>query len=581
MTTPTPLPPPAPLPPARVTTPPAGDRRTRARSRQRRVLVIALVLLLVAGVGWAMIQAGNGQPSGAARYTTVAVTKGSVVQRVRATGTVAKVNEMSVRFPAAATVTELRAAVGDSVVAGDVLAVIDDTALRTKVLAAQAAVDAAVLSLHQAKQADEPARTPAKPQRRPTQQGSGGGSVAPPGPPALPEAPEPGVDLSPLEAARVEAAAAASVVAERTADANAAVEAMKVACRPVEPTPTPTPTATTEPTEPGDPGPGEPEETPTPTPTVDAEACRAAVERVTEAQAAVTDAQAAATLANAAIPDAAGGAGAALTGAVDQVRGWVEAVGRALDTWQRQVARAQAAPAGTDGGMPSLPAGNAGSGGGSSNPNRSAIVAAEVALSKARRELASAQEQVAAATMRAPMAGTLSALPWSLGSTAKDTDRAVVTAPGAVTVSLTIPSSAYLAVKPGQQATVRAPGGVEAVATVASKALVPNGMGAFPVTILASGSNADRLAGGSSASVEIDVSSATDVIVVPLSAVTRWGEEGTVRRLEGDDVVEVPVKLGSIGDTHAEVLEGVSVGQRLVVADATRPLPGLNFGGPG
>ena len=71
------------------------------------------------------------------------------------------------------------------------------------------------------------------------------------------------------------------------------------------------------------------------------------------------------------------------------------------------------------------------------------------------------------------------------------------------------------------------------------------------------------------------------MVVVPLSAVTRTDTEGTVRLLRGDEVVEVPARFGSVGDTHVEVLEGVAVGDLLVVADAARPLPGLDFGGPG
>lgn len=653
MTTPSSIPPQGPLPPARVKVAPAGDRRTVARRRRQRVLAAALALVLVAGIGVALLQSGDRGPTGAARYSTVVAERGSVTQRVVTTGTVAKVNEMSARFPTTATVTELRASVGDTVGAGDVLAVIDDTTLRTKVLTAQAAVDAAALALQQAKQVTDPGPGPGAPGRpgspgspgspgAPGRPGGPGVGMPPPPPPPLPEAPEPHVDLSPLETARLEAEAAAVVVAQRTEDANRAVDAMKAACRPVPvvvtpsptPTPTPTPGPTASPTPSATPTPtpqpsalaaptpaptvdptpsatptssapptasaaptASASPTPTPTPTVDPVACQAAVNQVTKAQAAVTEAQAAATLANAKAPQAAGGAATALAGAVDQLRGWVEAIGRALDTWQKQVARAQAgsAPqtAQTPWGLPDVigngaaaPQGGSASAQGSpadaqgaSTSNRSEIVQAEVALAKARRELASAQDELASATMRAPMAGTLSSLPWTVGSTATASERAVVTAPGAVTVTVTIPASAFLVVKPGQQATVRAPGGVEATAQVANKTLVPNASGAFPVTILTTGSNADQLASGSSATVEIGVSSASDVVVVPLSAVTRSGDEGTVRKLVGDDVIDLPVKLGSVGDTQVEVLEGVEPSDRLVVADALRPLPGLDFGG--
>lgn len=622
MTTPPAVPPQAPLPPARVITPPAGDRRSVARSRRRRVLVIALALVLVAGIGFALLRSGSRGPVGADRYSTVKAERGSVTQRVITSGTVAEVNELSVRFPETATVTELRAAVGDTVATGDVLAVIDDTALRTKVLAAQAAVDAAALSLQQIKSASSaggaggsgvpaPPVAPIKPLLPVLPAGPVGGAPVPP-PPPLPEAPDPSVDLTGLEQAQTAANAAASVVAERMKDADAAITAMQAACRPVAPTPTaaptptPTPSASATPTpsasatpqpsasptpEPtADPSPSAtPTSTPSadPTPTIDVTACQAAVDKVAQAQAAVSQAQAAAVLANGQGPEAVHAAGSTLAGAVATLQGWAQTITRALTDWQELVARVQASsgqPSGS-GSAPSWPtgttSGEASGGGGSVSMSRSEIVQAEVALAKARRELASAQEQLGAATMRAPMAGTVSALPWSVGSTANPTDRAVVTAPGAVTVTVTIPTADFLAVKPGQQATVRAAGGVEAVATVASKALIPNSQGSFPVTILTTGQNAEGLAGGSSATVEIGVSSASDVVVVPLSAVRRAGAEGTVRKLAGDEAVEVPVKLGSVGDTHVEVIEGVDIGDVLVVADSSLPLPGLDFGGPG
>lgn len=222
--------------------------------------------------------------------------------------------------------------------------------------------------------------------------------------------------------------------------------------------------------------------------------------------------------------------------------------------------------------------------GGGTGPGRSSLASAEVALAKAKRALAAAQDDVDAATLRAPMGGTVTALPFTVGGAASETDRAVVTAPGAIRVTIHVPASMFLYVSPGQTATLRAPGGAEAQARVATKTLIPNEKG-YPVTLVTPESGTEGFAAGMTASVSIDVSSATDVIVAPLSAVTRTGgadsgtTEGTVRVLRGTEAEEVPVQLGSVGDTHVEVVSGLSEGDRLVVADATLPLPGFDLGG--
>ena len=223
-------------------------------------------------------------------------------------------------------------------------------------------------------------------------------------------------------------------------------------------------------------------------------------------------------------------------------------------------------------------------GGGGGSVGRSSLASAEVALARAKRALVAAKDDVDAATMRAPMSGIVTALPFTEGGKASEADRAVVTAPGAVRVTIYVPASVFLYVTPGQQATLRAPGGAEAQARVASKALIPSDLG-YPVTLVTSEAGADGFSAGMTASVAIEVSSATDVIVAPLSAVTRSGggsgvgsTEGTVRLLRGAEPQEVPVQLGSVGDTHVEVISGVREGDRLVVADATLPLPGFDFG---
>ncbi len=229
------------------------------------------------------------------------------------------------------------------------------------------------------------------------------------------------------------------------------------------------------------------------------------------------------------------------------------------------------AGAGPSGGAPSGDSG--GPGGGAPSTDRSTVVSAEVGLAKARRALATAQGNLDRATLRAPMDGVLTALPFTVGGTTTGTERATVTAPGAVRVSLTVPAASFPFVRTGQQATLRGPGGAELRATVEGKNLIPNSSGAYPVTVITGADGADAFAAGTTATVDIEVSSATDVVVIPLTAVVRSGSTGSVRILQGAEPVDVTVTLGSVGDTRIEVTEGVQPGDRLVVADITKPMP--------
>ena len=312
----------------------------------------------------------------------------------------------------------------------------------------------------------------------------------------------------------------------------------------------------------------------------------AALEKAAVAQRELGAAQAEASAANHAGLELVRGLTGTLQGAATQLQAWGQQLMASVSALL-QAPPPAAPPAMPTSGpvMPDMPDAPSGGGGDAigGDANRSGIVSAEVALAKAQRALASAEDDLAAATLTAPMDGVVSALPFTAGQPTTESAGAVVASPsGAVRVTMTIPATSFLAVRPGQVATLRGSGGVEAKAEVLTKALVPNASGTYPVTLVASGTNADQFATGTKATVEIDVSSATDVVVVPLSAVIRTGQDGTVRVLAGNEVVETPVRLGSVGDATAEVVSGVQPGDRLVVADATKPIPNpFELQGPG
>lgn len=545
---------PTPLPPARITSSDDASPRSLTQIRRRRAIAAVLALVLVAGVVWgvALVQERN-RPD-ADRYSTVLAERGSVTQRLSASGTVEKVNESSVGFPTAGTVTEVRVSAGDTVRAGDVLAVMDDEALRTKVLQAQASVDAAALALQQVRDAEDAATsagTSASGSTGPT----GSGATANPMD-AVPPLPAPTFDLTPLEATLGEAGAAEAEATARQAEAEAALVAMRRACQPAEtPRPTVTPTPTAQPT--SSPTPTEPSVAPTVAPASET-ACGEAQAAVSTAQAAVAAAQERVTASHAQGLALLQAGAASLTDWVGQVQQWAAAV--------LQAAAQSGAPVG-------IPTGTHPGAGDVTGPDRSTTVGAEVTLAKARRDLAQAREDLAAATLRAPIDGQVTALPFTTGGTTTGTERATITAPGAVRVSLTIPASSFPYIRTGQQATLRGAGGATITARVEGKTLVPNEAGTYPVTVVTGADGADAFAAGTSATIDIEMSSATDVVVVPMTAVVRTGSTGTVKVMKDSQVVEVPVTLGSVGDTRIEVVEGVESGDRLVVADANEPIP--------
>ncbi|WP_232549696.1 efflux RND transporter periplasmic adaptor subunit [Propioniciclava soli] len=725
---------PAPLPPARVNPPAGGSRRDIAALRRRRALIAVLALVLTGGALWSAALAQERARDGGDRYTTVMATRGSVTQVLTAAGTVQELNDVSVRFPAAGTVTEVRVAPGDAVRAGDVLAVMDDAALRTRVLRAQADVDAAALALQQTRQSAEAVEDAAAAESAPVGLSTGVDGLADaiaeqtvpdPAPlPELPPAPEPGIDLGPLTDLLARADAAALEVATRREAADAALAAVREQCPlpdgPATPTPdpsaeptdtpsptpgptpssgpapdptatpdptvgpvptvgpdptaTPDPTGTPDPTAPPDPtgtpaptatpdptGTPDPTVTPDPTaapqptdtpdptaapdptadptaapdptadptaapdpiadptaapdptatadPTVtptpdpsttpgptappspepsspapDPEACVAALEASATAQMALDESQRAAGDLNAEGLGLLQALVGALNEAVTQVQAWAAgAVESLAAAWEAaatpQVVVVPAPPSAPVPG-PSLPDASLGDSGtqtGTPVVQRSPIVSAEVALGKARRALEQATSDLENASLRTPVDGVVASLPFTVGSVASPTQRAVISTPGGIRVTMTIPASAFTSVQPGQTAQLRGSGGAQAQASVLTKNLVPTGTGAYPVTVVSTGADAEAFAPGTNATVEIEVSNATDVVVAPLTAVTRTGTSGMVRVLAGSDVVDVPVELGSVGDTRIEIISGVEVGDRLVVADAELPLPSLDW----
>ncbi|HSN11110.1 MAG TPA: efflux RND transporter periplasmic adaptor subunit [Propionibacteriaceae bacterium] len=109
----------------------------------------AVALIVVAGAGfliWRLTRPAT-TPSATTTTTTVKATKTTQRTTVSATGTLAPQNQAYLNFPAAGTVSAVNVTLGQSVVAGQVLATEDTTTLSSAVTSAQAGVDSAQSSL--------------------------------------------------------------------------------------------------------------------------------------------------------------------------------------------------------------------------------------------------------------------------------------------------------------------------------------------------------------------------------------------------------------------------------------------------
>ncbi|HRW17983.1 MAG TPA: hypothetical protein P5181_03960 [Dermatophilaceae bacterium] len=221
--------------------------------------------------------------------------------------------------------------------------------------------------------------------------------------------------------------------------------------------------------------------------------------------------------------------------------------------------------------------------------DRANVVSAEAALAKAKANLAGA-------TLLAPVAGTVGAVPWTVGDTASAASGIPVLSGSLATVTVQVPATSLPSVQVGQLAHVTvtgvAPidGSVVAVALLPTAASSSSGAAAgassattYAVDVLVDGVPA-AVGSGGRATVAIVVRSATGVLTVPASAVAAVSTGvGSVGVVKGDQVTRVTVQTGAAGGGKVEVTSGLAPGDVVLLGDASQPLPTNNnpFGGGG
>jgi len=234
------------------------------------------------------------------------------------------------------------------------------------------------------------------------------------------------------------------------------------------------------------------------------------------------------------------------------------------------------------GGAPASAAPGAGSGSGTGSgtaATASDLAAAQADVDTAEAALASARADLEAATITAPFDGTVAAVDVAKGDQVAAADRALVLiGHGDTTATLSVPVDELGQVEVDQAATVTTASGTPAAGRVSAIGLAPEASDdrssstTYRVTVRLDGDVAAPE--GSAASVALVTGTASDVVTVPASAVTRrTATAGTVQVLADGEVERRQVTLGPVGATTIAVTEGLEAGDRVVLADLETALP--------
>jgi HlyD family secretion protein len=193
-------------------------------------------------------------------------------------------------------------------------------------------------------------------------------------------------------------------------------------------------------------------------------------------------------------------------------------------------------------------------------------------VAAAEAALVAAQQELAGASVVSPINGTVATVSAAVGAQVGPGDPViVVVGPGAAVVATTVPVEQLPSLAVGQKATVTPAGGAPVDGTVTSIGALPapdTESTAYPVTITVP-EPPPTMAPGTSATAAIEVATAKDVLTVPTSAVTN----GMVQVLDGEEPTMVPVRVGAVGPTRTEIVEGLTKGDQVVLADLNAPLP--------
>jgi HlyD family secretion protein len=510
------------------------------RRRSLRWPAVGLVALLVVGGGTAYAVASS---DSAPRYRTTAAVKGDVEQTISMSGTVDAAHRADLGFGTDGTIAALKVAVGDLVKAGQILAVLDTTDLDAAVTQAKAAVARAVAQLAADRSAQSSSVQQAVSPRGGSNSPAGGAPTGNSGDSAATAA-----TLKALKALQDEVIDAQHAASAALDAAKSALAAQTSVCADAF---TPPPAAAADGTQ--------DDASDQASDAADNGACTTALAEVQARQQDVSDAQDA-------LAKALNALATELTKALAKTS---DSTGSTGGSSTPHAARTAVTPSNSE--TPSSSGGTV---------TAAQLASDQAQIDQAQADLVTAQQARSAATLRSTRAGRVVALaaakgdPVTAGSTV-----ATIIGGKAVTITGSVGEAELDQVKVGQQVRVTAPGTddpadgrVTAIGMVADSS---SGSTVYPVIVTVE-DPAIALPTGSSALLEIVVSTAKDVVTVPTSAITKRGDAASVRVWDGKELSTEQVTLGATSTRSVEVTKGLKAGDRVVLAAIDDPIDGAS-----
>lgn len=204
------------------------------------------------------------------------------------------------------------------------------------------------------------------------------------------------------------------------------------------------------------------------------------------------------------------------------------------------------------------------------------VAAAQAALAQAQAAAMSARLQVAAATLVAPITGTIAARLVSVGAYVTPQTPVYTLIGRTLLVDAMVPQAQLGAVRPGDPVQVRPLGGTHTYGAVV-QSISPTADTtnlAFQVEILPGTTGQAGLRAGAAVTATATTRTLHGVLLVPRTAVHQSGAGDTAFVVSGDTVELRPVRLGATDGTMIQVLSGLAAGERVVVAGQTYLAPG-------